>query len=127
MRKADSNLLQDPRIRAVVKENLYKGMLVRAVTVPLLTIFFWYQTVVWPEPKWLIIALLAWGLNSIYYFALHFYHRFQPVDKRQQPAESQRYLQLLVWNCWFDGLLLGLVALLLRVGRDSCKKSRKQP
>jgi two-component system, sensor histidine kinase len=113
MKKTDSNLLQDPRIRAVVKENLYKGMLVRAVTVPLLTIFFWYQTVVWPEPKWLIIALLAWGLNSIYYFALHFYHRFQPVDKRQQPAESQRYLQLLVWNCWLDGLFLGLVALLL--------------
>lgn len=107
------NLLQDPRIRAVVKENLYKGMLVRAITVPLLTVLFWYQTVLWPNPPLLIIALLAWGANSLLYFALHIYHRRQPLEQRQQPAESQRYLQLLVWNCWLDSLLLGFVALFL--------------
>jgi two-component system, sensor histidine kinase len=113
MKHKNPNLLQDPRIRAVVKENLYKGMLVRAITVPLLTVLFWYQTVVWPNPPWLIIALLAWGVNSILYFALHVYHRQQPLEQRQQPAESQRYLQLLVWNCWLDSLLLGFVALFL--------------
>jgi signal transduction histidine kinase/CheY-like chemotaxis protein len=113
MKHKNPNLLQDPRICAVVKENLYKGMLVRAITVPLLTVLFWYQTVVWPNPPWLIIALLAWGVNSILYFALHVYHRRQPLEQRQQPAESQRYLQLLVWNCWLDSLLLGFVALFL--------------
>jgi|GEM_PF-4357537 len=113
MSQAEPNLIQDPRVRAVVKENLYKGMLVRAITVPLLTVLFWYQTVIWPSSTWLILALLAWCLNSILYFSLHFYHRFQPIDQRQQPDESQRYLQLLVWNCWLDGLLLGIVAVLL--------------
>ena len=113
MKRKNPNLLQDARIRAVVKENLYKGMLVRAITVPLLTVLFWYQTVVWPNPPWLIIALLAWGLNSFLYFALHVYHRRQPLEQRQQPAESQRYLQLLVWNCWLDSLFLGFVALFL--------------
>ncbi len=113
MSRNNPNLLQDPRIRAVVKENLYKGMLVRAITVPLLTILFWYQTVVWPKPALLIISLLAWGLNSVLYFALHVYHRRQPFDKRQLPAESQRYIQLLVWNCWLDSLFLGFVALFL--------------
>ncbi len=113
MKHKNPNLLQDPRIRAVVKENLYKGMLVRAITVPLLTVLFWYQTVVWPNPPWLIIALLAWGLNSFLYFALHVYHRRQPLEQRQQPAESQRYLKLLVWNCWLDSLFLGFVALFL--------------
>jgi signal transduction histidine kinase/CheY-like chemotaxis protein len=52
-------------------------------------------------------------VNSILYFALHVYHRRQPLEQRQQPAESQRYLQLLVWNCWLDSLLLGFVALFL--------------
>jgi two-component system, sensor histidine kinase len=113
MMQKTPNLLQDARIRAVVKENLYKGMLVRAITVPLLTVLFWYQTVVWPNPPWLIAALLAWGFNSLLYFALHVYHRQQPIEQRQQPAESQRYLQLLVWNCWLDSLLLGFVALFL--------------
>jgi two-component system, sensor histidine kinase len=113
MKQKNPNLLQDARIRAVVKENLYKGMLVRAITVPLLTVLFWYQTVVWPNPPWLIVALLAWGLNSFLYFALHVYHRRQPLEQRQLPAESQRYLKLLVWNCWLDSLFLGFVALLL--------------
>ncbi|MEQ1535183.1 MAG: hybrid sensor histidine kinase/response regulator [Burkholderiaceae bacterium] len=113
MTDKNPNLLQDARIRAVVKENLYKGMLVRAITVPLLSVLFWYQTVVWPHPPWLIVALLAWGLNSLLYFALHVYHRRQPLEQRQLPAESQRYLQLLVWNCWLDSLLLGFVALFL--------------
>jgi RsiW-degrading membrane proteinase PrsW (M82 family) len=107
MKHKNPNLLQDPRIRAVVKENLHKGMLVRAITVPLLTVLFWYQTVVWPNPPWLIIALLAWGANSILYFALHVYHRRQPLELRQQPTESQRYLQLLVWNCWLDKFASG--------------------
>lgn len=113
MKHLNSNLLQDPRIRAVVKENLYKGMLVRAITVPLLTVFFWYQTVIWPEPKGLIIALLAWGFNSACYFALHVYHRRQPEGQRQKPVQTKRYLQLLVWNCWLDSLFLGFVALFL--------------
>jgi two-component system, sensor histidine kinase len=113
MSPAEPSMMQDPRVRAVVKENLYKGMLVRAITVPLLTVFFWYQTVTWPGSVGLILALLAWCLNSILYFALHFYHRFQPVEQRQQPVESQRYLQLLVWNCWLDSLFLGIVAILL--------------
>jgi two-component system, sensor histidine kinase len=113
MKQKNPNLLQDARIRAVVKENLYKGMLVRAITVPLLTVLFWYQTVVWPHPPWLIVSLLAWGLNSILYFALHVYHRRQPLELRQQPSESQRYLKLLVWNCWLDSLFLGFVALFL--------------
>ena len=113
MKQAAPSMLQDPRVRAVVKENLYKGMLVRAITVPLISILFWYQTVIWPEPKWLILALLLWSINSILYFALHVYHRLQPLEQRQLPAESQRYLQLLVWNCWLDSLFLGFVALLL--------------
>ena len=104
MKQATTSMLHDPRVRAVVKENLYKGMLVRAITVPLISILFWYQAVIWPEPKWLILALLLWSLNSILYFALHVYHRLQPVKQRQLPAESERYLQLLVWNCWLDSL-----------------------
>ncbi|HMS26011.1 MAG TPA: hybrid sensor histidine kinase/response regulator [Burkholderiaceae bacterium] len=112
-----TDLMQDPRVRAVIKENLYKGMLVRPIIVTATVILFWYLLQVWPNNWRLMLALGIWGTNSILYLALHFYHRFQDTDKRQLPEASSMYLKLLVLNCWIDCTALGFVGLLIAIER----------
>ncbi len=111
------DLMGDPRVRAVIKENLYRGMLVRPIIVTATVIMFWYLLVVWPNNLRLMLALGIWGTNSILYLALHFYHRFQDMDKRQLPEASSMYLKLLVLNCWIDCAALGFVGLLIAIER----------
>ena len=111
------DLMGDPRVRAVIKENLYRGMLVRPIIVTATVIMFWYLLVVWPNNLRLMLALGIWGTNSILYLALHFYHRFQDMDKRQLPEASSKYLKLLVLNCWIDCAALGFVGLLIAIER----------
>ena len=112
-----SDLMQDARVRAVIKENLYRGMLVRPIIVTATVIMFWYLLEVWPNNLRLMLALGIWGTNSILYLALHFYHRFQDMDKRQLPEASSMYLKLLVLNCWIDCAALGFVGLLITIER----------
>ena len=112
-----SDLMQDARVRAVIKENLYRGMLVRPIIVTATVIMFWYLLEVWPNNLRLMLALGIWGTNSILYLALHFYHRFQDMDKRQMPEASSMYLKLLVLNCWIDCAALGFVGLLITIER----------
>jgi signal transduction histidine kinase len=109
--------MQDARVRAVIKENLYRGMLVRPIIVTATVIMFWYLLEVWPNNLRLMLALGIWGTNSILYLALHFYHRFQDMDKRQLPEASSMYLKLLVLNCWIDCAALGFVGLLITIER----------
>ena len=104
-------------MRAVIKENLYRGMLVRPIIVTATVIMFWYLLEVWPNNLRLMLALGIWGTNSILYLALHFYHRFQDMDKRQLPEASSMYLKLLVLNCWIDCAALGFVGLLITIER----------
>ena len=111
------DLMGDPRVRAVIKENLYRGMLVRPIIVTATVIMFWYLLEVWPNNLRLMLALGIWGTNSILYLALHFYHRFQDMDKRQLPEASSMYLKLLVLNCWIDCAALGFVGLLITIER----------
>ncbi|MBK9341409.1 MAG: hypothetical protein IPN04_12970 [Rhodoferax sp.] len=99
------------------KKNLYRGMLVRPIIVTATVIMFWYLLVVWPNNLRLMLALGIWGTNSILYLALHFYHRFQDMDKRQLPEASSKYLKLLVLNCWIDCAALGFVGLLIAIER----------
>jgi len=111
------DLMGDPRVRAVIKENLYRGMLVRPIIVTATVILFWYLLVVWPNNLRLMLALGIWGTNSILYLALHLYHRFQDINKRQLPEASSMYLKLLVLNCWIDCAALGFVGLLIAIER----------
>jgi two-component system, sensor histidine kinase len=111
--KMQSDLMQDPQVRAVIKENLFRGMVMGPVVVSLGTAIFWQQFVQWPEPRLLIVILLAWWLNSILYFVLYLYHRRQPVLQRQLPHESARYLKLLTINRCIDSSGLGIITLLL--------------
>jgi two-component system, sensor histidine kinase len=108
-----SNLVDDPQVRAVIKENLYSGMVVRPIVVTLVVILFWYLLVQWPNPPFLIASLAVWWLNSLLYLALYFYHRAQPLLIRQEANQSTRYLNLLVLNCWADSACLGFVSLAL--------------
>lgn len=108
-----SDLMQNPQVRAVIKENLFRGMVMGPVVVSLGTAIFWSQFVHWPEPRLLIVVLLAWWLNSILYFVLYLYHRAQPLLDRQKPAESARYLKLLTINRCIDSSGLGIITLLL--------------
>jgi two-component system, sensor histidine kinase len=108
-----SNLVDDPQVRAVIKENLYSGMVVRPIVVTLVVILFWYLLVQWPNPPFLIASLAVWWLNSLLYLALYFYHRAQPLLIRQEASQSTRYLNLLVLNCWADSACLGFVSLAL--------------
>ena len=111
--KIPRDLMLDPQVRAVIKENLFRGMLVRPIVVTFVVITFWYQVVRWPEPPFLIAGLAAWWFNSFLYFILYFYHRAQPLAVRQQANQSTWYLRLLVLNCWLDSACLGVVALAL--------------
>ncbi len=111
------DLMQDPQVRAVIKENLYRGMLARPIVVAMFVVIFWWQVVQWPEPPWLIGSLIVWGLNSALYLVLHFYHRAQPLAQRQEARQTDYYLKLLVINCWIDCASLGVMVVSLYLAR----------
>lgn len=107
------DLMQDPQVRAIIKENLYRSMLVRPIVVWIFVVIFWWQIITWPEPLWLIGSLVIWGVNSAIYVVLHFYHRALPLALRQQADQTTHYLNLLVVNCWVDCASLGIVVVSL--------------
>jgi hypothetical protein len=84
---AREDLMRDPRVRAEIKENLYKDMLFHPVMVVVISITFWYEFINWPEPVNLIIALMTWWFASIFYLAFNIYYRFQPSKDRQSEVK----------------------------------------
>ena len=118
LNNASTDLIQDPFVRATITENLYKtGMLFRPTIVSLMSAWFWYQVVVWPEPANFILALSGWWLTSILYLVLHYHFRKQPTYIRQQPHRTELYLKILSWHSWIDGTCIGFVALFLLESR----------
>lgn len=103
----------DSRVRAVVTENLFHGMLMGPIVVLSVSAIFWYQFVSWPTPILLIYALLAWSFNAIFYLSLYLHYHSQKTEWRQQPDITIRYLNALTYSRYIDSLGGGIITLLL--------------
>jgi hypothetical protein len=108
-----SDLMQDSRIRAIIKEQLYKDLLLGPVVVTLVCIFTWYEFIKWPDTNLLVVVLLVWWINSLLLLYLYLYHRKKDLSHRNLPDQTNRFLRLLHINLSIDKLGLGVAAMLM--------------
>jgi two-component system, sensor histidine kinase len=112
-----ADLIKDPRVRAVITEHLFKGVLLGPVIVSVACASFWYQSELWTGAAFLNAILICWFLNSVVLVFLYFYHRSQPLLKRHAPEGSSRYLRFLMSNLCVDKFCMGIATLLTYIAR----------
>lgn len=103
----------DSRVRAVVTENLFHGMLMGPIVVLSVSAIFWYQFITWPDPILLICALLGWSLNALFYLSLYLHYHARDIQWRQQAEITTKYLKALTISRYLDSLGGGVITLLL--------------
>lgn len=111
------DLMRDPRVRAEIKENLYKNMFFLLVIVVFVSIAIWYEFVQWPEPSYLIAALFIWWTASIAYQILNIYHRSLPLSVRLIEKNTILFLQLYKYGVWFNCVSAGILTVTLYKAR----------
>jgi two-component system, sensor histidine kinase len=113
---AAPTLLDDPRIRAVVTANLFRGAFVGPMVVATGLAVVWWQLASEPRGPWLALLVgssVVWAVNSWVYLALYFYRRTLPAQVLQLPERTVRDLRLFLRIRYIDYAATGLGAPLI--------------
>jgi two-component system, sensor histidine kinase len=106
-------LIDDPRIRAEVTANLFRGALLGPFVVAAGLAVVWWQFGGEPHAGWLAVLSVVWALNSAFYAALYFYRRAQPLAAQQRPEQTWRSLRLFLCIRYIDYFCSGVGTALL--------------
>lgn len=109
------DLMLDPRVRLAIKDNLFTDMQISIFITSFASFVIWYEFINWPDPIYLIIALLVWWISNVLYQILYLFHRFRSTAKKENAEHITRYLHIYALSACADSICGGVITVILYI------------